>query len=99
MTDELQLSPLKRAFLAVQTLQGKVQELQLARSEPIAIVGLSCRFPGAPNAERFWDLLRNGVDAIAERPMGRWATEDVADPDAERATRWGGFLSAVDQFD
>ncbi|HLM55061.1 MAG TPA: MupA/Atu3671 family FMN-dependent luciferase-like monooxygenase, partial [Pyrinomonadaceae bacterium] len=63
-------------------------------SEPIAIVGIGCRFPGAENVEAFWRLLRNGVDAVTEVPPGRWAT------DAPRGVvRRGGFLKNVDGFD
>jgi acyl transferase domain-containing protein len=102
MSDETtQLSPLKRAFLALQTLQRKVDELQLARTEPIAIVGLGCRVPGADNPDQFWKLLSEGTDAISERPTGRWKAGMVADSDAEggKGVRWGGYLSSVDTFD
>jgi|GEM_PF-4527997 len=47
--------------------------------EPIAIIGLSCRFPGARNPEEFWQLLRNGVDAIIEVPTQRWDIESLYD--------------------
>ncbi|MEP6491994.1 MAG: SDR family oxidoreductase [bacterium] len=103
MSDETAapLSPLKRAFLAVQSLQGKVDELQAARTEPIAVIGLSCRFPGAENADRYWDLLAGGVDAVTERPADRWPAEMLAEDDVvgERGSHWGGFLRSVDTFD
>ena len=72
-------------------------------TEPIAIIGLGCRFPGAKNHEAFWQLLRNGVDAITEVPTDRWHTGIFHDvnpltPD-KLGTRWGGFLEQVDQFD
>ncbi len=70
--------------------------------EPIAIVGLSCRFPGAPNPGAFWELLRNGVDAITEVPADRWDVDAFhsENPDPGKVTtRWGGFLDQVDQFD
>ncbi|HWO60576.1 MAG TPA: SDR family NAD(P)-dependent oxidoreductase, partial [Umezawaea sp.] len=62
----------------------------------IAVVGLSCRLPGAENAAAFWRLLRDGVDAIGEVPAGRWDSTDEAVPDVVRT---GGFLDHVDQFD
>jgi acyl transferase domain-containing protein/acyl-CoA synthetase (AMP-forming)/AMP-acid ligase II/acyl carrier protein len=63
--------------------------------EPIAIVGIGCRFPGAEGPADFWRMLCDGVDAVSEVPADRW---DVDTP--ERATgRWGGFLDQVDQFD
>ncbi|TKK83993.1 acyltransferase domain-containing protein, partial [Herbidospora galbida] len=59
--------------------------------EPIAVVGLSCRLPRADTPERFWRLLRDGVDAVTEVPAGRW-------PDAGAPGR-GGFVDDVDRFD
>ena len=58
-----------------------------ASGEPIAVVGLGCRFPGAPNPEAFWRLLRDGVDAITPPPPGRWAS------------RLGGYVAGVEDFD
>src|SRR5262249_40958930 len=50
------------------------------QSEPIAIVGIGCRFPGANGPEAFWGLLREGVDAISEVPPERWSLSDFYDP-------------------
>ncbi|MFL7868534.1 MAG: AMP-binding protein, partial [Anaerolineales bacterium] len=70
--------------------------------EPIAIVGLSCRFPGAPSPQAFWELLRNGVDAVSEVPSERWDVDALhsSDPAPGKVmTRWGAFLEDVDLFD
>ncbi|MGA9994261.1 MAG: aminotransferase class III-fold pyridoxal phosphate-dependent enzyme, partial [Pyrinomonadaceae bacterium] len=71
--------------------------------EPLAIIGLGCRFPGAQNPQAYWQLLRDGVDAVREVPAERWSLKDFYDPDNSIAgkinTRWGGFLENVDQFD
>ncbi|MFS0518988.1 type I polyketide synthase [Nostoc sp. UIC 10607] len=71
--------------------------------EPIAIVGIGCRFPGAKDKQAFWKLLHDGVDAITEVPLSRWNIEAFYDPDTTKPdkmnTRWGGFLEQVDQFD
>ncbi len=71
--------------------------------EPIAIVGLSCRFPGANNPREFWQLLRDGVDAIREVPPDRWDIDQFYDADpfapGKMSTRWGGFLDEVASFD
>ncbi|HEY0171323.1 MAG TPA: beta-ketoacyl synthase N-terminal-like domain-containing protein, partial [Pyrinomonadaceae bacterium] len=65
--------------------------------DPIAIVGMGCRFPGAENVEAFWRLLRDGVDAVTDVPPGRW---EVDPRDATpHAVRRGGFLKNVDGFD
>src|SRR6266571_1188993 len=62
--------------------------------EPIAIVGMACRFPGADGLESFWRVLRDGRDAVGEVPSDRW------DPRRFPGTsRWGGFLPRVDGFD
>lgn len=71
--------------------------------EPIAIIGIGCRFPGANDPEAFWQLLRNGVNAITEVPPNRWDIESFYDANPatpyKMNTRWGGFLDQVDQFD
>ncbi|HEX9840752.1 MAG TPA: amino acid adenylation domain-containing protein [Anaerolineales bacterium] len=71
--------------------------------EPIAIIGLSCRFPKAPDPQAFWELLRNGVDAISEIPGDRWNVDSFYAPDpatpGKLTSRWGGFLETVDSFD
>ncbi len=57
-------------------------------ADDIAIIGFSCRFPGARNADEFWDLLYRGIDAITDPPADRIA------PDSS-----GGYLSGIDEFD
>ena len=74
-----------------------------ASREPIAIIGIGCRFPGAQGVEDFWQLLCGGVDAITEIPQERWDVNEIYDagPDepGKLNTRWGGFLDHIDQFD
>ncbi|MDB5038827.1 MAG: amino acid adenylation enzyme/thioester reductase family protein [Bacteriovoracaceae bacterium] len=60
-------------------------------SEPIAIIGMSCRFPGARSVDEFWNLLKNGVDAISEIPADRW--------NSDLSPKWGGFLQGIEEFD
>jgi myxalamid-type polyketide synthase MxaE and MxaD len=64
---------------------------------------MSCRYPGAPNLEAFWQLLRDGVDGITEIPSDRWDVDTYYDADpaapGKMLTRWGGFLDRIDQFD
>ncbi|MDQ1538911.1 MAG: hypothetical protein QOE58_3304, partial [Actinomycetota bacterium] len=73
--------------------------------EPIAIVGMGCRFPGgASSPERFWELVSSGVDAYSEFPVDRgWDADSIYDPDLEQpgktyCTR-GGFLHDAGEFD
>lgn len=70
--------------------------------EPIAIIGASCRFPGANGLEEFWDLLREGRNVVSEVPEDRWNPDAVdANPNspARTATRHGAFLKNVREFD
>ncbi|WP_082973512.1 type I polyketide synthase [Mycobacterium sp. E2327] len=71
--------------------------------EPIAIVAVACRFPGAPNPEAFWELLAGGVDAIREIPEDRFDIDEFYDPDPETPgkiySRFGGFIDEIDGFD
>ena len=99
-----ELTPLKRALLALDQMQAKLDAAERARREPIAIIGMGCRFPkGADTPERFWQLLRDGVDAISEVPGDRWDIEAYYSPDPDAPgkmyTRWGGFIDGIDQFD
>ncbi len=53
--------------------------------EPIAIIGMGCRLPGAADPLAFWELVRTGGDAIGETPVERWDTAGLYDPDPEAA--------------
>ena len=74
-----------------------------AEDEPIAIIGIGCRFPGADGPAAFWRLLSDGADAITEVPADRWDGDAFYDPDPNvpgtAVSRRGGFLCGVDQFD
>ncbi|MBZ5859380.1 type I polyketide synthase [Flavihumibacter profundi] len=72
-------------------------------AEPIAVIGIGCRFPGANDPESFWQLLRTGTDAISEVPGDRWQKDAFYHPDpavpGKAISYWGGFLDSIDQFD
>lgn len=72
-------------------------------SEPIALIGYGCRVPGANDAESFWRLLCDGVDALSEVPADRWDPAELYDPDpstpGKMTSRRGGFLTDIDRFD
>lgn len=66
-------------------------------TDAIAIIGMGCRFPGASSPEEFWDLVKQGKDAIGEVPRDRW---DVGRfPRDRKGVRQGGFIEGVDRFD
>ncbi|MBT8227818.1 MAG: type I polyketide synthase [Dactylosporangium sp.] len=95
---------LRRAYLTIERMQRKLEAHDLARSEPIAIVGLGCRFPGGVvDGQTYWQLLSNGTDAIGEVPADRWDIAAFYDEQPQRpgkmVTKLGGFLDRVDRFD
>jgi acyl transferase domain-containing protein len=95
------LSPEKRALLE-KRLNQRTDRTSVG-AEPIAIIGMACRFPGAPNPEAFWQLVESGGDAIREVPVSRWDAAAVYDPDSSRPgttnSRSGGFLDGIEMFD
>ena len=81
-----------------------MEALERQQTEPIAIIGIGCRFPGGViDPESFWELLYNGVDAISEVPADRWDIDAYYSPEpgtpGKMYTRYGGFIRDVDQFD
>lgn len=83
--------------------QTKQDKRTAPEREPIALVGIGCRFPGANSPDDFWDLLQNGRDLIREIPGDRWDVDSYYDPDSQvpgkMYSRVGGFLDRVDAFD
>jgi acyl transferase domain-containing protein/NADPH:quinone reductase-like Zn-dependent oxidoreductase/SAM-dependent methyltransferase/acyl carrier protein len=72
--------------------------------DPIAIIGIGCRFPGGVNdTESFWKLLVEGREAVSDVPPDRWNIERFFDAESgltgKSIARRGGFLEAIDQFD
>ncbi|NVJ10209.1 SDR family NAD(P)-dependent oxidoreductase [Myxococcus sp. AM001] len=91
---------LARALVALEKMQARLEASEREKREPIAIIGMACRFPGGANhPEALWEFLREGRDAIIEVPPDRWAIDDYFDPDpaaeGKMYTRWGGFLKDV----
>ena len=98
------LSPTKRAILELRELRVRLAAAEGARSEPIAIIGIGCRFPGRVDGpDAYWRLLSDGESAITEVPGDRWDLGVYYDPNPEAPgktyARHGGFLEAVDRFD
>jgi myxalamid-type polyketide synthase MxaB len=93
------------AFLASDQKAASAPVTSAAKlDEPIAIIGMGCRFPGgAGDPESFWKLLKQGADCVSEVPADRWNVAEYYDPDpyapGKMSTRWGGFISDVDRFD
>ncbi|WP_181775723.1 type I polyketide synthase [Amycolatopsis pittospori] len=103
-------NPLVLAGHLLDELVGGLAEVTTERSvmvdgEPIAIVGMACRFPGAvENPEQLWQLVADGVDAVGDFPADRgWDLETLYNPDPENPgttyTRDGAFLDTAAHFD
>jgi phthiocerol/phenolphthiocerol synthesis type-I polyketide synthase D len=99
-----QLSPQAREVLARELIRAGTVFPVDEVAEPVAVVGLGCRFPGdVVGPESFWRLLVNAEDAVSEVPADRWDADAFYDPDplapGRMTTKWGGFLSDVAGFD
>ncbi len=92
---------LRDALSRIETLTAKLEAL----SEPIAVIGMGCRFPGgANNIQAFWELLERGGDGIIEVPPSRWDVDKYYDSHptipGKMITKLGGFLDCdISQFD
>ncbi len=89
--------------LKTEELKFSLDGISKGHNEPIAIVGIGCRFPGAKGLEEFWDMLCEGVDAVREVPSTRWDIDQVYDENplavGKMNTRYGGFLDDIELMD
>jgi len=94
---------MRQALETIERLQAKLRDRRDTRAEPLAVVGVGCRFPGAADPQAFSRLLRSGGDAITEVPPTRWDADAWYDPDPDAvgkvSTRSGGFVDDVESFD
>ena len=97
------LSPVKQALLALEEMRAAAEERERSRTEPIAIIGMACRVPGAPDASSFWDVLDGGRDAVSEIPKTRWDVDALYDPDPDKpgkmSIKRAGLLDRIDAFE
>jgi acyl transferase domain-containing protein/NADPH:quinone reductase-like Zn-dependent oxidoreductase/aryl carrier-like protein len=89
---------------AAPVVGGLPSRRPIGSREPLAIIGIGCRFPGNANdPASFWELLISGRDAITEVPPQRWNKKSFYDPEIGKPGKahacWGGFVEGIDQFD
>ncbi|WP_186029904.1 SDR family NAD(P)-dependent oxidoreductase [Burkholderia gladioli] len=98
---------LKSSIRKIQEQDRRIRELESGVDEPVAIIGMSCRFPGAPDAEAFWQAIEAGADTVSTMTGQRWEMEawhtDAASAEAAEAgriyTRRFGLLEGIDGFE
>ena len=102
MTDQ-KLSALQKAAATIGRLNARIKSLESKNSDPIAIVGLACRGPGAENADQLWEMISKGQHGITDVPANRWDVNQYFDPrpgvPGKSCTRKGGFIDGVSEFD
>ncbi|MFE0375644.1 SDR family NAD(P)-dependent oxidoreductase [Streptomyces inhibens] len=103
IADRIAALPASQRALLEERLR-KQQRAAAPAPEPIAVVGMGCRFPGGvSDPETFWKLLKSRTDATSTVPAGRWDAELLHDPETARPgtvrSKRGGFLDSIDTFD
>ena len=97
------LSPTKKALIALKQMQAKLEAMERAKSEAIAIIGMGCRLPGANSPQEFWQLLKTGQNAVTQTPASHWniqqyCNEGVNTP-GKICNAYGGYVPNLKEFD
>lgn len=96
------IATLKKALLMIQKLKKRIHDSENMQFEPIAIIGMSCRLPQAPDPKIFWSMLCEGKNVITSIPSERWAllknTDELSNYDPNLNYR-AGYLNDIESFD
>jgi acyl transferase domain-containing protein len=94
---------LKRVTVDLTEARRRLAEAVDDRHEPVAVIGLACRYPGGSSVEGFWELLHDGRSGVIEVPPSRWDVDEYYNPDRRAAggvyTRYGAFLDDITGWD
>ena len=94
---------LEKALHEIKRLRQERESPNTLKGEPIAVLGMACRFPGSVTPEQVWELSREGIDCITKVPANRWDAEKYYHPDPDipgkTVTKEGGFLADIRGFD
>ena len=97
------LASLQKSLVIIQQLESRLEAQEQVKNEPVAIIGMGCRFPQAPNPAAYWTLLQDGMDASKPIPAERWDIEAYYDPQPDKPGKMYirdlALLENVDQFD
>jgi pyochelin synthetase len=104
MPDDIAMTPMQQAVLAIRAQRARIAELEQAATAPIAIIGMACRYPAdATSPAALWDAVRQGRDGSCEVPADRWDIDAYYDPKpgqpGKMYVRRSCFIDGVDQFE
>ncbi len=94
---------IKKALKSIKNLQAELHSTREEMHQPIAVIGMACRFPGASTPEEYWQNQVQEKNCVSEVPLSRWDWRDFYDENPARVdklnTKHGGFIENIDQFD
>jgi acyl transferase domain-containing protein len=95
---------MRKAYHAISQLKKRVETLESERQEALAVIGMSCRFPGGgTDLSKYWNLLSKGQQGLNDMPKDRWSHEDFYDPNPNTPgkynAQYGNFIHNVFDFD
>lgn len=101
--DQKQLLVSQERKVSTEVPKEDIVNTKKAIGSDVAIIGMSCRFPGAENTVEFWENLKQGIDSITEIDLEQWQDIDWYNKDPKQQkksySKWAGFIKDKDKFD